>query len=313
MKKARLIYNPMAGKGKLQAQLPQLLHRLNEGGYDASAYATKGPGDATEEASRAVDEGYDLIIGAGGDGTISEVINGIAPKPKRPKFAIIPAGTTNDFARSLGIPKNYLKAVEIIVDGYEIPIDIGKTDDRYFAYLAGGGRITDLSHETSSKLKRVIGRAAYYLQAIKMLPAIRKKQLVRIEYDDNVFEGDVLLFFIANTSSIAGFEKLTPDAIINDGKFDLLIAKKLTIANFIRLVLLAFRGKHLNSKQLIYTKASSIKVETQTDMNINLDGENGGKFPCEFVNLPQHIHMIVPKQYYEKNQQMLNKEQEQVL
>src|SRR5688572_19932601 len=97
----------MAGKGKLKATLPHLLERLNRAGYEATAYATTGPGDATTEASQAVDAGVDLIIAAGGDGTISEVINGIAPKPKRPTFAIIPAGTTNDFARALGIPKNY--------------------------------------------------------------------------------------------------------------------------------------------------------------------------------------------------------------
>lgn len=313
MKKARLIYNPMAGKGKLKAQIPNLLERLNGAGFEATAYATTGPGDATDEAGRAVDEGVDLIIAAGGDGTISEVINGIAPKPKRPAFAIIPAGTTNDFARALGIPKNYEKAIDVIVDGYQIPIDIGKGNDEYFVYLAGGGRITNLSHETPSKLKKAIGRPAYFLQGAKMLPQIRHEQIVRIEYDDEVFEGDILLFFIANTNSIAGFEKLTPDAIINDGKFDLLIVKKLTVANFLRLLLLAFRGAHLKSRQLIYTKASRIKVETKADMILNLDGENGGKFPREFVNLHQHMKMFVPKPYYEKNQQMLSKEQEQIL
>lgn len=311
MKKARLIYNPMAGKGKLKAKIPQLLERLNEKGYEATAYATTGPGDATKEASRVVDEGVDLIIAAGGDGTISEVINGIAPKPKRPMFAIIPAGTTNDFSRALGIPKNYEKAIEVIVDGYQIPIDIGKGNDEYFIYLAGGGRITNLSHETPSKLKKVLGRPAYFIQGARMLPQIRHKQLVRIEYDDEVFEGDILLFFIANTNSIAGFEKLTPDAIINDGKFDLLIVKKLTVANFLRLLMLAVRGAHLKSRQLIYTKASRIKVETKVDMVLNLDGENGGKFPREFINLRQHMNMFVPKQYYEKNQQMLNKAREE--
>ncbi len=299
----------MAGKGKLKAQLPQLVERLNEAGYQATAYATTGPGDATTEAGRVIDEGIDLIIAAGGDGTISEVINGMAPKPKRPSFAIIPAGTTNDFARALGIPRNYRKAIDTIVEGKQIPIDIGQVNDQYFIYLGGGGRITDLSYETPSKLKKVIGRPAYFLQGIKMLPQIRREQLVRIEYDGEVFEGDILCFFIANTNSIAGIEKLTPDAIINDGKFDLLIVRKMNVTNFIRLFLLAFRGLHLKSRYMLYTKASRIKVETKSDMVLNLDGEHGGEFPREFVNIPQHIDMIVPEQYYEENQQMLSKEQ----
>ena len=306
MKRARLIYNPSAGREQIKRQLPYILERLEKGGYETSTHVTTGERCAEDAASLAVERGFDLVIAAGGDGTINEVINGIAEKPNRPRFAILPAGTTNDFARALGIPRSLEKACDVICEGYEMPIDIGKVNDQYFINIAGGGKLTELTYEVPSKLKTMLGQLAYYLKGIEMLPQVRPTE-VTIEYDGRLFEGDVMLFLVANTNSIGGFEQLAPSASVNDGMFDLLILKKLNLPEFIRVATLALRGEHLQSPYVIYTKASRVKVKTKDKMQLNLDGEYGGLLPGEFVNLYQHLHMIVPEnKVQEKKQRTLN-------
>ena len=138
VKRARLIYNPTSGREEIKLRLPDLLQRLERGGIETSCHATSGEGDATIAAAEAVERGYDLIIAAGGDGTLYEVINGLADKPNRPPLGILPLGTTNDFARALGIPRNWEYACDLIIEGYTRPIDVGVANQRYFINIAGG-------------------------------------------------------------------------------------------------------------------------------------------------------------------------------
>lgn len=294
MKKARLIYNPTSGREQVKRQLPYILNRLERCGYEASAHATISGDDAIDAARQAVDRNFDLVVAAGGDGTINEVVNGLAEQPRRPKLALIPAGTTNDFARAMGIPRTIEGACDIIEDGAEMPIDIGKVNDSYFINIAGGGKLTELTYEVPSKLKTMLGQLAYYLKGMEMLPSL-KPAPVRIEYDGKLFEGEIMLFLISNTNSVGGFEKLAPDATIDDGMFDLIILKKANLAEFVRVATLALRGEHLANDNLIYTKASRVKVYTEEEMHLNLDGEEGGLLPAEFENLYRHIKMIVPR------------------
>ncbi|OEH93383.1 diacylglycerol kinase [Bacillus solimangrovi] len=294
MKRARLIYNPTSGRELLKKQLPSVLQILEEAGFETSCHATTGAGSATREAKLAVEREFDVVIAAGGDGTINEVVNGLAELPKRPKLGIIPAGTTNDFARAVGIPRAIDKACEIIAQGHTEPIDIGRVNGHYFINIAGGGRLTELTYEVPSKLKTVLGQLAYYLKGVEMLPSL-KPVPARIEYDGKLFEGEVMLFLVANTNSVGGFEKLAPDASMNDGMFDLLILEKTNIADFVRIASQALRGEHLNDKRIIYSKANRIKVYTEEKMQLNLDGEYGGVLPGEFVNLYHHLEMFVPK------------------
>jgi diacylglycerol kinase (ATP) len=293
MKRARLIYNPTSGREILKRNLPDILQKLEVAGYEASCHATTGAGDATNAAKIAVEREYDVVIAAGGDGTIHEVVNGIAEQNFRPKLGIIPGGTTNDFARALQIPRDIGAAVEIITKGDTIPVDIGRVNDKYFINIAGGGRITELTYEVPSKLKTMLGQLAYYLKGMEMLPSINATDL-RIEYDGKLFEGEAMLFLVGLTNSIGGFEKLAPDSSINDGLFSLLILKKINLADFIKIATLALRGEHVNDPNVIYTQANHIKVESQEKVQINLDGEFGGLLPAEFENLYRHLEVFVP-------------------
>ncbi|MGD7063463.1 diacylglycerol kinase [Bacillus altitudinis] len=300
MKRARIIYNPTSGRELFKKNLPQVLQKFEQAGYETSCHATTCAGDAIQAAEKAAQRDFDLIVAAGGDGTINEVVNGLAPLEKRPKLGIIPVGTTNDFARALGIPReDILKATDAIIDGVAKPLDIGKVNGQYFINIAGGGRLTELTYEVPSKLKTMLGQLAYYLKGMEMLPSIRPTE-VEIEYDGKLFHGEIMLFLVSLTNSVGGFEKLAPDSILDDGMFDLIILKKVNLAEAIRVVSLALRGEHIHDNNVIYAKANRVKVDVKDKMQLNLDGEYGGMLPGEFENLYRHIEFIVPKATAEK-------------
>ncbi|PAV28000.1 diacylglycerol kinase [Virgibacillus profundi] len=299
MKKARIIYNPTSGREAFKKELPTVLEKFEIAGYETSAHATTSEGDAIEAAKTAVERKYDLVVAAGGDGTINEVINGLAGQEYRPKLGVIPVGTTNDFARALSIPRDIKKATDIILADQSMLLDIGKVNDHYFMNIAGGGKLTELTYEVPSKLKTMLGQLAYYMKGIEMLPSLKPIQ-AKIEYDGNVVDDEIMLFLVSNTNSVGGFEKLAPDAKINDGYFDLLILRKTNLAEFIRIATLALRGAHLEDKNVIYAQAKQIKVSTDEKMQLNIDGEFGGLLPGEFTNLKQHIEFFVPEEFVEK-------------
>lgn len=293
MKRARIIYNPTAGREAFRKHIAEVLERLEIAGYETSCHATTAEGDATQAAKQAVERGFDLIITAGGDGTLNEVIAGISPFEKRPKIGLIPMGTTNDFARALRIPRDIDKALDIIIEGRTLPIDVGVMNDRHFINIAGGGRMTELTYDVPSRLKTVLGQLAYYLKGIEMLPSIKSSH-VKIEYDGKVFDDEAMMFLVGLTNSVGGFEKLAPDSSVNDGKFTLLILKKCNIAEFIRIVSLALRGEHLDDPLVIASKAEKITVTSPEKVLLNLDGEYGGVLPATFQNLYRHVEMYAP-------------------
>lgn len=293
MKRARIIYNPTSGRELFKKHLPEVLEALEIAGYETSCHATTGEGDAIEAAKNAVQRDFDIVIAAGGDGTLNEVVAGVSEFENRPKIGLIPMGTTNDFARAVHIPRDIHKAVDIIVKGDTIPVDVGIVNGRYFINIAGGGRITELTYEVPSKLKTMLGQLAYYLKGIEMLPSINATK-VKIEYDGEVFEDEAMMFLVGLTNSVGGFEKLAPNSSINDGKFTLLILKKCNMAEFIRLATLAIRGEHLNDPLVISKKATNITVTSEDKVLLNLDGEYGGTIPATFKNLYRHVEVFVP-------------------
>jgi len=300
LKRARIIYNPTSGRELFRKELPKVLERFEIAGYETSAHATTGEGDATEAAKTAVERAYDLVIVAGGDGTINEVVQGIAGANFRPKVGIIPAGTTNDFARALSIPRDIQKAVDIILlENNAKALDIGKVNDHFFINIAGGGDLTELTYDVPIKMKSAIGQLAYYIKGIEMLPSL-KPVPTKIEYDDQVFEGDIMLFLVANTNSVGGFEKLAPDALIDDGYFDLIILKKTNLGEFLRIATAGIRGTHIEDENIIYTQAKRIKITPKEKMLLNVDGEYGGELPGEIVNLRRHIDFYVSEAFIER-------------
>ncbi|MGF9697162.1 diacylglycerol kinase [Paenibacillus sp. MABNR03] len=292
MKKARLIYNPTSGREEMKKRLADVLQRLDQGGIEASVHATTGEGDATREAELAIERGYDMIIAAGGDGTLYEVINGMAERENRPPLGVFPLGTTNDFARALGIPKHWEHYVDVVINQQTRPLDLGKANDKYFINIAGGGSLTELTYEVPSRLKTMIGQLAYYMKGIEKMASLSPQELIIRAAGQEEIHDEFMLFLIANTNSVGGFEKLAPGATIDDGLFDVIGVRKCNLADMIRLVTLALRGEHLNDKKVLHFQTDYMEVTSPGYVQLNLDGELGGTLPATFQNLQHHLQLF---------------------
>lgn len=292
IKRARLIYNPTSGREEMKRRLSDILQRLERGGLETSCHATVGEGDATQATIEAIDRGFDIIIAAGGDGTLNEVINGMAEQKHRPKLGILPVGTTNDFARALKIPRHWDQACDIICRQHSRPVDVGKINDKYFINIAGGGSLTELTYEVPIKLKTMLGQLAYYMKGLEKLAWLRPIEM-SVKSAEVSLEDDFMLFLVANSNSVAGFEKLAPNASLGDGLLDVLILKKCNLADVIRIATMATRGEHLNDPHLIYFQTKRIEITSPDYTQLNLDGEFGGTLPCTISVLPSHLDVFV--------------------
>lgn len=293
-KRCRVIYNPTSGREAMKKDLIGILDIMENAGYETSAFATTAEeNSAQNEAKRAARDGFDLLIAAGGDGTINEVVNGIAPLKKRPKMGIIPAGTTNDYARALKIPReDPLAAAKVIAKEKTIRMDIGQANDNYFVNIAAGGLLSEITYSVPSELKSQFGYLAYLAKGAELLPRIKPVNM-KIKYDDGEFDGKASMFFVALTNSVGGFEQIVPDASLDDGKFTLIIVKTSNLVEILHLIRKVFNGgKHVDDPRIVYVKTSKIKASSPGQrMMINVDGEYGGDAPMTFVDHKQHIEM----------------------
>ncbi|MBJ7641114.1 diacylglycerol kinase [Weissella confusa] len=296
MKRARIIYNPTSGREAIRRDLVDILNVYEKAGYETSAFATTAePNSALNEARRAAKAGFELLVAAGGDGTINEVVNGIAPLEKRPMLAIIPAGTTNDYARALRIPReDPLEAAKVILKGKAAQMDVGQANDTYFINIAAGGSLSELTYSVPSKLKSMYGYLAYVVKGAEMLTRVAPMNL-RVEYDNGVFEGRSSMFFLALTNSVGGFEQIVPDAQLDDGKFTLLVVKTTKFAEILQLISEVLTGKHVDNPNLLYVKSENVTIkplDENAKVMINLDGEYGGDAPVVFKDHKAHIAMV---------------------
>ncbi|MCM0583369.1 diacylglycerol kinase [Weissella diestrammenae] len=295
-KRARIIYNPTSGREAIRRDLVDILAVYEKAGYETSAFATTAEAKSAEnEARRASLAGFDLLIAAGGDGTINEVVNGIAPLTKRPKLAIIPAGTTNDYARALRIPRNEpLEAAKVVLQGQSALMDVGKANDTYFINIAAGGSLSELTYSVPSKLKTMYGYLAYVVKGAELITRVKPMNL-HVKFDEGEYHGTASMFFLALTNSVGGFESIVPDAKLDDGKFTVLIVKTTKLPDIMALMTEIINGgRHVDDPNLIYVKASHVEVTSANDeqVMVNLDGEYGGDAPMVFDNFQKHLEII---------------------
>lgn len=294
-KRCRIIYNPTSGREAMKNNLVDILNILERAGYETSAYATTPePNSAKNEAERAAKAGFSLIVAAGGDGTINEVVNGIAPLKHRPKLGIIPAGTTNDYARALKIPReDPIGAAKVIAKGQTIKMDIGEAGKNWFVNIAAGGLLTELTYGVPSQVKSLFGYLAYLVKGAELLPQIKPIKM-HLEYDGGIYDGKASMFFLALTNSIGGFEQIVPDASLDDGKFTLIVVKTSNLIEILQLITMVLNGgKHVNDPRILYVKTSKLVAKPVDEkMMINVDGEYGGDAPMTFKNHRQHLEIF---------------------
>lgn len=292
--KTLIIYNPTSGREQFKNRINSVLDRLEKHNFSCDVYPTKRAKDATERAQLAAEEGYELIILSGGDGTFNEVINGIARCENKPIIGYIPTGTVNDVATTLRIPKNIDRAIDNIINGEVVSMDVGKINDDYFAYVTAFGMYTRVSYEAPSDLKTKFGKGAYVVEFLKDLTTAHEIPM-EINYDDKTLYGVFSMGMIINSHTVAGFPIINKPRL-NDGSFDVVLFErepKKDMFNIFRTFLLTIKNRPKNS---IYFRAHKLRIKTHDNVKWNSDGEFSALGSIELECLQEHIKIIVPKQ-----------------
>lgn len=294
MKKIKFIINPSSGRQVMEKKIDQLVKLLLDDGYIVGKYFTEQKYDAMMEAKKTCSSDFDIIVACGGDGTVNEVVKGIMLSERKLPLAIMASGTVNDFANYLNIPKNVNDFFKMIKNENIIDIDIGRVNDNFFANVAAGGLLTNVAYSVTSDIKAVLGRMAYYLEGIKEL-AKQNLEPIRVKITSEEYSSDeeILLFLISNSSSIGGFTKLAPEADVIDGLLDIVIIKNSAIADLANIFINVLTGDHINHPNVVYFKTSSIVIESETKVPIDIDGEYGGILPAKFQVIPKGLKIFI--------------------
>ena len=265
----------VVGKEQIKNKLSEIIQIFCKEGFEVTIFATRGREDATKIIEKK-GERYDYIVCSGGDGTMNEVATGLMKLEKRPICGYIPAGTVNDFASSLKIPRVMKNAASLIADGDVFNCDMGKFNDRYFTYVAGFGAFTEVSYQTPQEWKNALGKAAYFIEALKHIADIKPHHM-KIEYDGGVIEDEFILGLISNSVSVAGYKYYEKKNIkMDDGLFEALLIKSLKNPIELQQVLNALLSKQLDAENMCYLSSSFIHIISDDDIQWTLDGEDGG-------------------------------------
>ncbi len=289
------IYNPRAGKAQIRSNLLDIIDIFVKAGYEVTAYPTQARGDAVK-AVKERSAGYDIVVCSGGDGTLDEVVSGMMKCEEKLPIGYIPAGSTNDFANSLKIPKSMIKAADIVVSGEDFACDIGTFNNDNFIYVAAFGIFTDVSYQTKQDAKNVLGHAAYLVEGVKRLPAVRAYPL-KISYSDQVIEGEFLYGMVTNSYSVGGFRGITgQDILLDDGLFEVTLIRKPSNPLDLNSIILALVDKRVKSEHIYTFKTSKLVVESEDPVSWTLDGEFGGDH-CKAVieNRQQVLNIKIPR------------------
>lgn len=288
MEKVLMIMNPYSGKRQANAYLADILELFSKRGILTTVEMTCSRGDATVIARELADQ-YDKIVCVGGDGTLNEVINGILSGKHKTPIGYIPAGSTNDFATSLNIPKNIMQAALAFTNSTEKLIDAGKFGDRYFSYVASFGAFTRSSFSAPQNLKNTMGRFAYFLEGVSDLSTIKPYRMkIELDSGNTFFEDDYVFGAISNSTSVGGILSFDPtDVCMNDGKFEVFLVKYPRNINELNDCIRALLSQNYgDSDMIVFTSASKGTVYSPENVDWTLDGEKIDTLDvCGFENV----------------------------
>ncbi|MFP7494660.1 diacylglycerol kinase family lipid kinase [Terribacillus saccharophilus] len=291
-----LIINPSSGKEKALQYEEQAVAILGKRHELVVVKYTEKEGDATDFAASACDGTYETLLAMGGDGTINECISGLAEKEQKPNFAFVPLGTVNDFARALQIPRKPKQALALLEDYHLQAVDIGKVEDRYFMNVLAVGVIAEAVYDVTPELKSKYGHFAYLFEGAK---AFREKTPfhlhLRTDEEEEVYNDKSYMMLVALTSSVAGFEKFAQQAEVDDHLFHVFILEELSVQKTAKLIPDILTGKLAKNEQVAYFKVKDLQVASDTELVVNIDGDEGIPLPFKAKVLPGEIKVVVPK------------------
>jgi diacylglycerol kinase (ATP) len=295
MKQAMIIINPSSGKEEALGYVTSVEEILRHKGFEVSVQETAKELDATHFCISACQKSYDLVVSIGGDGTLHETINGLIDQDHHPILGVVPLGTVNDFARALNIPLDPEKAIETLTSSKVKRVDMGRLNGQLFANVVAAGSLAGSLSAVTSEDKSKLGSLAYVKEGIKELTGHSAHPLV-IHYDGKTWEGESSLFLAALTNSVGGFEKLVPEAAVDDGLLHCFIIKDLNILNTITASISMLLGRLKDHKDVIYFTTKQVSVHSSQPVRTNVDGEEGPPLPINLSILPRHIRVIVPEE-----------------
>ena len=275
-KKLLFIFNPHSGKGQIKNKLLEIVDIMVKAEYEVTVHPTQAREDALHIVQEEAKD-YDLIVCSGGDGTLDEAVSGMMLSAQKVPLGYIPAGSTNDFASSLKIPKNMIKAAQIAVSGRPFPCDVGEFNGDSFIYVAAFGLFTAVSYQTNQELKNILGHAAYILEGAKSLMDIKAYRM-RVEYEDKVYEDEFIYGMITNSSSVGGFKNLTgKNVLLDDGVFEVTLIKRPKNPLELNEIIFSLTTRK-DDTDLIYSfKTDCIRFYPDEVIPWTLDGEFGGE------------------------------------
>ena len=295
MKKLLFVYNPHSGKGAIGQSLSEIICRFTDGGYDVTVHPTREQRDGQNYIRDHAGE-YDTVVASGGDGMLHEMFCGFHEAGIKMPCGYIPAGTVNDFASSLKIPKVPEEAADIIVAGNFKELDAGLFNDTVFSYVAAFGMFTKVSYATDQKMKNELGAAAYFIEVLKSLdPKSFRESTVRakISFGGEVYEDDFIYGMVCNTLSVGTLTGIVPQgAKMDDGLLEgvfIKAPKNLPELDSIRNALVT---GNLDIPGIVYSKSSAFTVETERETEWTLDGEYGGSHTLTDIRVKEKAVII---------------------
>lgn len=294
-KRLLFVFNPHSGKGQIKSKLLMVIDTFTKAGYDVTAYPTQYQADCYRKV-RDEGQGYDLIVCSGGDGTLDETVSGIIKSDLGVPLGYIPAGSTNDFANSLQIPKDMDKAAEIAVYGNPFLCDIGRMNDMTFVYVAAFGLFTDVTYQTDQGLKNVLGHMAYILEGAKRLNQI-KSHRVKVRWDGNEIEEELINGMVTNSKFVGGMSNLSgKSTLLDDGLFEVLLVRRPKTATDLNETLTCLMTQKPDDKHVYSFKTSHVEFEFEEAPPWTIDGEFGGAYKNVSIDNRRQAVAIMVKQ-----------------
>ncbi|AOZ97161.1 diacylglycerol/lipid kinase family protein [Butyrivibrio hungatei] len=297
-KKALVLINKTSGTGKAGNDTLEIVTKLAEKGYEPVVFPIlPGSGLTSETIIPEYDGMLDLIMCSGGDGTLNHVMNQVMLLKEKPVLAYVPSGSTNDFAKGLGIPSVRSKAIDIAVNGRPYTYDVGKMNDHYFNYVAAFGAFSKVSYATDQELKNVLGYAAYVLSAMAEIPqSLGYSCHMKIEADGIMEEGDYIFGAVSNSASVAGMTLFADtDIKQDDGQMELLLIRApKNLAEF-NAIIAALATKEPDNPYLTYKQVKKVKLSSEETTEWTLDGEFGGSYKKTTIEVVNKAVSIMVK------------------
>ncbi|MBQ2238207.1 MAG: diacylglycerol kinase family lipid kinase [Lachnospiraceae bacterium] len=300
MKKAKFIINPSSGRQNFLKNIEGMIGKLimDQIVNHVDVFYTEKQDDAKNEAMSMKKGEYDFVVAIGGDGTLNEVVNGVALGKNETPIAVISAGTVNDFANYLSLPQGIDEFCDLIRDFNIKEVDLGRIDGTYFMNVLAGGLLSDVGYKVPKELKAIFGKMAYYVECAKDIPKNLFHSIpISVKTEEFSKECECLLFIVANSQSVGGFRNAAPLASVSDGLLDVLILKKVEVAQLSNLLLKIVQGDHINHPNVEYFQTKKIDIDILDDSKVvvDYDGECFGELPVTIEVVPKAVKIIVPK------------------